>query len=60
MISCQCILYAAMGNWLTPNGTSVPAMYPYWLLGLLILYPLCLLFGRLKQSRPNNPILRFL
>jgi hypothetical protein len=34
-------LYAGLGLWLAPNGTSIPKMYPYWLLGLLILYPLC-------------------
>jgi hypothetical protein len=34
-------------------------MYPYWLLGLLILYPLCLWYGRLKHRQPANSILRF-
>jgi len=53
-------LYAGLGHWLTPHGTSIAAMYPYWLLGLLILYPLCLGYGRLKQSQPANSILRFL
>ncbi|MCK4315343.1 MAG: DUF1624 domain-containing protein [Anaerolineae bacterium] len=42
-------LYTGLGLCLTPNGTSIPKMYPYWLLGLLILYPLCLWYGRLKQ-----------
>lgn len=53
-------LYLALGLWLTPQGTSIPKMYPYWLLGLLILYPLCLLFGRLKESHPSNILLRYL
>jgi hypothetical protein len=52
-------LYAGLGLWLTPNGTSIPKMYPYWLLGLLILYPLCLWYGRLKQRQVANSILRF-
>ncbi len=52
-------LYAGLGLWLTPNGTSIPKMYPYWLLGLLILYPLCLWYGRLKQRQPANSTLRF-
>jgi uncharacterized membrane protein len=52
-------LYAGLGLWLTPNGTSIPKMYPYWLLGLLILYPLCLWYGRLKQRQVTNSILRF-
>jgi uncharacterized membrane protein len=52
-------LYAGLGLCLTPNGTSIPKMYPYWLLGLLILYPLCLWYGRLKQRQVANSILRF-
>jgi len=53
-------LYAGLGLWLTPTGTSIPRMYPYWLLGLLILYPLCLLYGQLKHRQPINSTLRFL
>jgi uncharacterized membrane protein len=52
-------LYAGLGLWLTPNGTSIPAMYPYWLLGLAMLYPLCLWYGQLKHRQPANSILRF-
>jgi len=51
-------LYAGLGLWLTPGGTSIPHMVPYWLLGLLILYPLCLWYGRLKHRQPANSILR--
>ncbi|HEY71782.1 MAG: hypothetical protein B6I35_13670 [Anaerolineaceae bacterium 4572_32.2] len=53
-------LYAGLGLWLTPDGTTIPAMYPYWLLGLLILYPLCLWYGRFKHRQLANSILRFL
>jgi uncharacterized membrane protein len=53
-------LYAGLGLWLAPNGTSIPEMYPYWLLGLLILYPLCLWYGELKGRQPATSILRFL
>ncbi len=53
-------LYAGMAHLLTPGGTSIPGMVPYWLLGLLILYPACLWYGRLKQRHPASPILRFL
>ena len=53
-------LYVGLGLWLTPGGTSIPKMYPYWLLGLLILYPLCLWYGQLKHRQPANSILRFL
>jgi uncharacterized membrane protein len=52
-------LYAGLGLWLTPHGTSIPKMYPYWLLGLLILYPLCLWYGQLKHRQPANSVLRF-
>jgi uncharacterized membrane protein len=53
-------LYMALGRWVTPGGTSIPVMYAYWLLGLLILYPLTLWYGRFKQRQPANSILRFL
>jgi len=52
-------LYAGLGYLLTPDGTSIPAMYPYWLLGLLILFPLTLWYGLFKRRRPATSILRF-
>jgi hypothetical protein len=52
-------LYAGLGLWLAPDGTSIPKMYLYWLLGLLILYPLCLWYGQLKHRQPPHSILRF-
>ncbi len=51
-------LYAAMGRLLTPQGTSVTGMYPYWLLGLLLLYPLCLSYGHLRERQPAASWLR--
>jgi uncharacterized membrane protein len=53
-------LYAGLGIWLAPEGTDLPVMYLYWLLGLLILYPLCLGYGRLKRIYPSNPLLRLI
>ena len=53
-------LYAALGMWLTPQGTSIAAMYPYWLLGLLLLFPLCVLYGQLKGRPQFNALLRYL
>lgn len=53
-------LYAWLGRWMTPHGTSIPSMYPYWILGILILFPLCLWYGNFKHSLPDNSILRFL
>jgi hypothetical protein len=52
-------LYAGLGLWLTPTGTDIRKMYGYWLLGLLLLYPLCLWYGQLKHRQPANSILRF-
>ena len=53
-------LYAALGIWFIPEGTSLPVMYPYWLVGLLLLYPMCLGYGRFKGRQPVNSIWRFL
>jgi uncharacterized membrane protein len=53
-------LYAGMGHLLAPSGSSIPAMVPFWLLGLLILYPLCLYYGRFKQRQPVRSIVRYL
>jgi uncharacterized membrane protein len=53
-------LYMWMGYLLAPNGTSIPIMYPFWLLGLLILFPLTWWYGRFKRRQSVNSILRFL
>jgi uncharacterized membrane protein len=53
-------LYAGLGYLLAPRGTSLPAMVPIWLLGLLILYPLCRLYGRLKHSQSACLVFQFL
>jgi hypothetical protein len=53
-------LYAAIGNLLTPGGTSIAVMLPFWLLGLSILFPICLWYGGLKRRQPANSVLRFL
>lgn len=53
-------LYAALGALFAPSGTSIPAMLPFWLLGLLILFPLCITYAWLKQTRPAGRVLRYL
>ena len=53
-------LYAGLGRLLTPDGTSLPTMYLLWLLGLSMLYPLCLWYGRFKHRRPAGSMWRFL
>lgn len=51
--------YAALGIGLTPSGTSIPAMYPYWIVGLLILLPITYAYSNIKQRQSLNSILRF-
>ncbi len=53
-------LYAYLGQWLDPKGIGLQRMYPYWLLGLAILFPLCWLYGRFKDSRSPGSVWRFL
>jgi len=49
-------LYMLLGRLFASNGTSIPLMLPYWLAGLIILYPLALWYGRFKHS--GNPLRR--
>lgn len=51
-------LYSLLGMWLAPNGSSIPAMLPYWLLGLAILLPPALLYGVFKQRQRPDSLLR--
>jgi uncharacterized membrane protein len=52
-------LYGAIGK-LFPAGMSIPRMYVFWLLGLLILYMPCRWYGGFKRTRPPASIFRFL
>jgi uncharacterized membrane protein len=52
-------IYALMG-WLVPHGVGLVQMVPFWLAGLLLLYPLCLGYGRFKQGRPVDSVWRLL
>ncbi len=51
-------LYGAMGL-LLGSDISLIQIYPYWILGLLILFPLCNWYGNYKHSRPPNSLARF-
>ncbi len=53
-------LYLVLGQWLTPNGTSLGIMYVIWLLGLVVLYPLTLWYARFKHRQAPDSLLRFL
>jgi phosphoglycerol transferase MdoB-like AlkP superfamily enzyme len=53
-------LYAVLGYIFTPSGRNISAMYPYWALGLAILFPLCAWYGRFKQRQPETAFVRLL
>ena len=50
-------LYAAMGRFF-PAGTTIPRMYPFWLLGLVLLYLPCRWYGEFKRRRPARSMVR--
>jgi uncharacterized membrane protein len=52
-------LYAAMGRFF-PAGTTIPRMYPFWLLGLVLLYLPCRWYGDFKRRRPSGSLWRLL
>lgn len=52
-------LYGFIGRTFFPGGTpNIPAMYPYWLLGLVILYPLCCAYDAFKRTRAPDSLWR--
>jgi uncharacterized membrane protein len=53
-------LYAGLGLWLSPDGSTIAEMIPLFLLGLMILFPLCWGYGKLKNRQAANSILRFI
>lgn len=53
-------LYAIIGSLISPQGMPMARMYPYWLLGLALLFPLSWGYGRFKQARPAESLWRLL
>lgn len=53
-------LYGWLGQWLDPQGIGIVHMFPYWLLGLFVLWPLCWGYGRFKQTQSPNSLFRFI
>ena len=51
-------LYALPGRFFTPAGADYGVMILFWLLGLAILYPLCLQFVRLQSNTSERSLLR--
>jgi uncharacterized membrane protein len=52
-------LYGYLGQWINPHGVGIPRMLPFWLLGLLVLFPFCWLYDRFKHRQSPNSIWRF-
>lgn len=53
-------IYAFMGLiFASRGGMRHPQMYFFWLAGLIILYPLCLLYGNFKRKTPTGSVWRF-
>ena len=42
-----------------PNGTNLFLMYPFWAVVLLLLFPLCRLYGSFKRGTVPNSVWRF-
>jgi uncharacterized membrane protein len=56
-------LFAVMGlaaGLVWPQGVALPLVYPGWLLGLLILYPLCRRYGTFRHNTSPRSVWRYL
>jgi hypothetical protein len=51
-------VYGLLGLFYTGGGGLV-TMYGFWLLGLLILYPLCYWYNSFKHRKPLTSLWRF-
>jgi uncharacterized membrane protein len=52
-------LYGFIGKWYL-GGTTFPAMYMWWFVGLIVLYLPTKWYGEFKQRRPPNSLWRML
>jgi predicted acyltransferase len=52
-------LYGFIGRTFFSEGTGIPGMFIWWLAGLVILYPFCLVYGRFQDTRAPDSIWRF-
>jgi uncharacterized membrane protein len=50
-------VYALIGLAI-PGDTSLPGMYPVWLLGLVLLYPACVRYAAFKRAKANDSLWR--
>jgi|WetSurMetagenome_2_1015567.scaffolds.fasta_scaffold151976_2 uncharacterized membrane protein len=51
-------LFALIG-FAFPYGSSIIIMYFLWILGLVLLYPICLLYKRFKEKKSHESVWRF-
>ena len=52
-------LFGIVGLFFAPQGSGIPLMYIFWLLGLVLLYPLCLWYGKFKSRKAQESLWRF-
>ncbi len=52
-------LYAILGLLLLPEGSSIPIMAVFWILGLILLFPLTYIYGRFKAAQPGGSLAKF-
>jgi uncharacterized membrane protein len=52
-------VYSLLGLFFT-GGSGLTTMYGFWLLGLVILYPLCYRYNRFTSRKPLDSLWRFL
>jgi len=53
-------LYGLIGLAIDPHGIGIARMYPFWLVGLVILYFLCRWYGTFKQRHAPESLWRLL
>jgi uncharacterized membrane protein len=52
-------LFGILGLFFAPQGTGIPLVYIFWLFGLVLLYPVCRLYGKFKSRKPQESFWRF-
>lgn len=52
-------LGAPLGLIFDPKGLSYPLIYPFWIAVVLMLYPMCRMYGTFKASTPPESLWRF-
>jgi uncharacterized membrane protein len=56
---CHLYLFGIIGLFFAPRGTGIPLMYVFLVGGLLILYPICLWYGKFKRTKSQDSLWRF-